>query len=141
MPPVKPIAAAAMKWRNNASNAGAMYEVGVKNPRVNQADAARAANDTWKAAIQQAVTRDAFSKGIAAAGAEKWARGSIEKGITRYPQGVTVSEPIYQSATAKYFDVIANTTLPPRGPTGDPRNLQRVVTMANALRAAKTGTR
>jgi hypothetical protein len=35
--------------------------------------------------------------------------------------------------------VISSTTLPPKYAKGDPRNVQRVATMAAALRAAKMG--
>jgi hypothetical protein len=35
------------------------------------------------------------------------------------------------------LDVIANTVLPPRGPKGDPRNLDRVKAITTALRAKK----
>lgn len=141
MPPVKPIGLAAAKWKNNAGNAGMSYESGVRSPRVPQPQAAAAANDVWKAGVTAAVQRDAFSKGISATPADKWARMSVEKGVSRYPQGVSIAEPSYVQATGKYFDTIASTTLPPRGPTGDPRNIERVRAMANALRAAKTGGR
>jgi len=138
MPPVKAIGQAADKWKRRATVAGPDYEAGVKAPRVPQADAAAAANDQWKAGVQQAVARDGFVKGVRLAGNEKWTRGALEKGTTRFPQGVQVAEPLYQAGAAKFFDVIQRTQLPPRGPTGDPRNFERVRVMGAALRAAKT---
>lgn len=141
MPPVKSVSAAADKWNRRASVAGPDYEQGVKAPRVPQADAAIAANDSWKQGVNAAVGRDAFVKGVRSAGNEKWTRGSIEKGIPRYPQGVSVSQPAYQAAVSPFLDVIQRTTLPPRKPTGDPGNIERVRTMATALRNAKTGAR
>lgn len=141
MPPVKAIGMAAAKWQRNAAMAGDSYTEGVRAPRTPQADAAAAANDTWKAGVQQAVTRDAFVKGVREAGTDKWQRMSIEKGVARYPQGVQVSQPVYQAKAAKFFDVIQSTTLPPKGPKGDPRNIERVRAMATALRNAKVGGR
>jgi hypothetical protein len=141
MPPVKSVSQAADKWNRRASVAGPDYEAGIRAPRVSQAEAAAAANDSWKAGINAAVGRDAFVKGVRAAGNEKWVRGATEKGIPRYPQGVSVSQPVYQAAVSPFLDVIQRTQLPPRKPTGDPGNIERVRAMATALRNARTGTR
>ena len=63
----------------------------------------------------------------------------MEKGPARFAQGVQIAQPAYQEGVAKYLQVISATALPPRGPKGDPRNLQRVSVLATALRKAKTG--
>ncbi len=139
MPPVKAISLAAAKWVARAGVAGGDYEAGIRSPRVPQADAAAAGNDAWKAGVSAAAARDGFVKGVRAAGTERWQRKSLEKGVSRFPQGVQVSQPDYQAGAAPFFDVIQRTQLPPRGPTGDPRNFQRVQAMATALRNQKTG--
>jgi hypothetical protein len=141
MPPVKSVSAAADKWNRRASVAGPDYEAGIRAPRVNQNEAAIAADASYKAGVTAAIARDGFVKGLRAAGNEKWVRGAVEKGIPRYPQGVSVSQPVYQAAVSPFLDVIQRTTLPPRKPTGDPGNIERVRAMATALRNAKTGGR
>jgi hypothetical protein len=45
----------------------------------------------------------------------------------------------YGTAFAPYADVIKATTLTPRFPRGDLRNLDRVKTISQALRKKKTG--
>ncbi len=138
MPPVKPIAMAATKWVQRAGVAGEDYANGVRMNST-QAEAAAAANDVWKQATAAAAARDAFRSGVQAAGTDKWKRKALEKGVSRFPQGVQVSAPDYQAATAPYFDTIQSVQLTPRGPTGDPRNYQRVQQIGTALRARKTG--
>ncbi len=134
---VTPISQAAKKWSERATVATAQYEEGIRNPSRPQADAAIAAEDTWRQAMTAAIARNARVSGLRAAGSEKWARASLEKGAPRFGPGVTVSQPQYVAATQRYFDVIAGLTLSPRGPTNDPRNYARVPAVGNALHAAK----
>ena len=60
-------------------------------------------------------------------GADRFASG-VEAGLSNYEEGVK-----------PYLDVIASTSLPPRGPKGDPRNYERVKVMGEALRKKKVG--
>lgn len=136
---VKDIAAAAKKWVRNAAAGATSYVEGVQTTPVDQAAAAIAAKDQYAAGVQAAIGRDAFAKGLREAGTDKWRRGAIEKGASRFPQGVQVSEPLYASATGRFFDIIRNLTLNPRGPTGAPQNYDRSRAVGQALRAAKTG--
>ena len=139
MPPVRPAAHAATKWHRAATAAAQSYAEGVQNPSVGQAEAAAAAEGVYESAVQAAIGRKAFGQGVRAAGTDKWKKHALEKGVTRFPQGVAVSEPLYAQAVSPFFDTIQATSLPPRGATGDPRNLDRVRVMSQALRHKKTG--
>lgn len=87
----------------------------------------------------ESFTRQAFQKGVQQAGDAKWQTAATGKGAERFGPGAQAGVGDYEKGVAKYLAVIEGTTLPPRGPKGDPRNFERVKVMANALRKAKTG--
>ncbi len=62
---------------------------------------------------------------------------SKKLGPGRYSEGVRAAEPEYRAGFAPYHAVIANTTLPPRGPKGSPENIDRVRAIAEALHDQK----
>ncbi len=130
----------ANKWGRVTPQRAPEYQAGVENPKKDWAKEATAAKETWKAAITAAATRDAYGKGIAESGTEVWKRGAIQKGPGRFAEGVQIAQPDYQKGFSKYHSVIEKTTLPPRFPKGDIRNLDRVKAIATAMRAAKVGT-
>ena len=127
----------AKKWVQRASIAGGDYEEGVKNPRRNWAGATADASDNYKEAITKSLQKDSFKKGVVKAGDEAWLKGAIEKGVSRYPSGVAQAESKYQEKISPYLDTIESTSMPPRYPKGDPRNIQRVVAIAKALHDKK----
>jgi len=135
MPRVR--ANAAAKFARNAAQAGGAYQDGVQNPRTPWAAATIAAEANQAAGVQAAIAAKSFAKGVRKAGDAKYTRGAVEKGVQRFSQGVQLAEGDYQTGVAPYFAVIESTTLPPKFPKGDPRNIQRVAAMAQALRAKK----
>lgn len=56
--------------------------------------------------------------------------------MSRWSGGVQIATPDYESAWAPYRDIIERAFLPVRYPVGDPRNLNRVAVMADALHSA-----
>lgn len=113
------------------------YRAGVENPRRDWATAASAAESAYENGVQQAIAKKRFGKGVKAAGTDKWQRGSVEKGTARWGPGVTLAQDIYARNFAPYRDAIERATLPPRYARRDPRNLDRVKAIVNALIAAK----
>lgn len=139
MAAVKPGADVASKWARVTPQRAEDYKLGVMNPRTPWAAAARGAEDRYKTGVNDGITRGAFGKGVTAAGDQKWQRKSVEKGPTRFAEGVSLSAPDYQAAVQPYLDTIAGTQLPPRFAKGDPRNVERVRAISQALRKRKTG--
>lgn len=137
MPPVKPMSAIAEKWARVTPQRAPDYETGVRNPKVDWAQATANAAGAYKEGVTKSITEGRFEKGVKAAGTEKWQRKAIELGPSRYSQGVTVAQPDYEKGFAPFRDVIERTALPPRFAKGDPRNIDRVRVMAAALNAAK----
>lgn len=127
----------AERWSQNASNAGPTYETGINNPRRDWEATTKSAENNWSQAIQGAITKKMFSKGVTKAGNEKWRSRAVNVGKQRYVQGVQSGSTNYATGMAPYLTTIESTTLPPRYPRGDPRNLDRVKAITEALRQKK----
>ena len=113
------------------------YEFGVNNPRKDWMTSTAAAEAAFEMGVTQAIAKKRFGKGVKAAGTEKWQRGAVTKGTSRWGPGVTLARDDYARAFAPYRDAIERVTLPPRYARRDPRNLERVKAVVNALIAAK----
>lgn len=136
---IKSTADIAAKWARVTPQRAEDYRQGVMNPRVSWSVATAAASDRYKAGIQEAIQQDRFAKGVKAAGDARWQQRATEVGPQRFSEGVATSEARYEEGFKPYAEVIANTTLPPRFAKGDPRNLDRVRVMSQALRKKKVG--
>jgi len=137
MPAVKPLDRISKKWTDVSQRSQGSYEEGVKNPRRSWSEATAAAEASYEQGVSQAIQQKRFGKGVKAAGDSAWSKGAIEKGPGRWAEGVRVGQSNYEKGFAPFRQVIENTTLPPRGPKGDPKNIDRVRAMAGALHKAK----
>jgi hypothetical protein len=139
MAKIKDAAAIAEKWAAVTPQRSGEYQKGVMNPRTPWAAAATAGAANYNAGVTASIAAKSFERGIAAAGDAAWQKGASTKGPARFAEGVSIAQPEFQAGFAPYQQVISAVNLGPRYPTGDPRNLARVATMANALRAKKMG--
>lgn len=129
----------AAKWARVTPLRATDYEDGIRNPRTDWATSTAAANDAWKAGVQQAIAADSFRRGVASAGTATWQANAISKGPARWQQGVAAGAANYEGGFAPYRDAIERLTLPPRFAKRDPRNLDRVKAVVDALIKVKTG--
>ena len=134
---IKPLSVIAKKWQKNASASSDEYREGVKTTRKDWEALTIAADDARKEGLQAADARDAFVKGVARAGTQKWRDRSVKFGPARYRQGVAGSEAEYASGFSNAHSVIAGVTLPPRGPAGSPENHDRSRIIGDALHEDK----
>jgi len=125
------------KWARVTPQRTDDYQQGVQNPKVPWAQATLAAADNQAKGVQEAIQDKRFQKGVTKAGDQAWQQGALEKGVVRFGQGVQVAESKYQQNFAPFVQVIESTQLPPRYPKGDPRNIERVKAIAQALRNKK----
>jgi hypothetical protein len=139
MAEIKTIAAIQEKWGRVTPTRTEDYTLGIKNPKRDWAQAASAAKESHKAAMTAAGQNDSYSKGVQKAGSARWQEKAIRKGPSRFAEGVVIGASDYGTGFAPYADVIKATTLTPRFPRGDLRNLDRVKTISQALRKKKTG--
>lgn len=134
---IKPLDQIAKKWSTVTPGRAGEYKAGVENPRKSWAESTLNAKQAYSDGVQAAISENRFEKGVANAGDAKWKKGAVEKGATRWPQGVALATDEYRAGFARYHGVIQNTTLPPKGPKGDPRNYDRVRAIGEALHAEK----
>jgi len=139
MAEIKSIQAIQEKWGRVTPQRSEDYALGIKNPKRDWAQAASAAKESHKAAMAAAGQNDSYVKGVNKAGSARWQEKAIKKGPSRFAEGVVVGAADYGTGFAPYADVIKATTLTPRFPRGDIRNLDRVKVMSQALRKKKTG--
>lgn len=134
---IKNIDRSVLKWERQSAASGPEYEAGIRDPRGDWAQNTQAAEKNYASAVQAAIGRGAFGKGVARAGTAKWQENALAKGPSRWIQGVNLGQAAYKMGFQPYHDVIANLTLPTRGPKGDPKNIERVRVIADALHKKK----
>jgi len=139
MPAIKPAASIADKWARVTPGRTEDYKIGVETPRRDWAEATGAAESAYNEGVTQAIADSRFGKGVSAAGTPKWKEKALKKGVPRWGEGVRLAKDDYARGFGPYRDVIESTSLPPRYPKGDPRNIERVAVLAAALRAKKVG--
>ncbi len=137
---VKDAASSAAKFVARAQAAGGDYAKGVSGAGDKWQSHTAASGDSYQQGVQAAITRQAFQKGVAKAGAAAYVTRASGAGAQRYGPGVAGAQAKWQQNVQPYLDTIASLTLPPRSPRGSPNNLQRVAAVANALRAKKVGS-
>lgn len=137
MPPVKSMDRITDAWTRRSAASVKDYTEGIQNPRKDWAAETVAAEDNYNAGVQAAMARNAFGRGVADAGTAKWKKNALEKGVTRWSGGIALAKDAYVKGFAPYRTVIENITLPARGPKGDPKNIERVRVMAEALHDEK----
>jgi hypothetical protein len=133
MAQIKSLSNIAEKWTRVTPMRTEDYRLGIENPRRDWQKETAAASDRYKQGVDIAHTKGMFTKGVNRAGSQKWKNNSLKKGPSRFAEGVTLAGDDYRKGFAPYREVIQQTTLPPRFPKGDPRNIQRVAAIAKAL--------
>ena len=137
MAAIKDLSRISQKWTRVTSGATQEYTEGIQNPRSDWAANTMKASDAWKQGVQQAASQNRFAKGVRKAGNQTWQQAAIEKGPARFSQGVQLAGDKYEAGFAPYRETISGLQLPPRGPKGDPANIQRVAVVAKALHDKK----
>jgi len=139
MPATKSASAVSAKWGRVTPQRSQDYQEGVENPQKDWEKNTKAAESNYASGVQSAIADKRFGKGVSKAGTSKWKEKTISKGVQRWGPGVQVAQGDYEKGMAPVLDVIGRTSLPPRFPSGDPRNIQRVQKLATALHNMKLG--
>ena len=137
MAAIKPIDQSSDKWQRRASAAGEDYSKGVENPRRSWATATADAGPSYRQGVTAAAAAGRFEAGVRRAGDEKWRRNAMEKGPTRFSEGVRLAVGEWQKGFAPYQAGIAGLALAARGPTGSEANYQRAVMVGKLNRMIK----
>lgn len=136
---VKPLERVVRRWTHRASSAGADYQEGTTGKGQKWASQAMAAENNYIQGVTTAAQQKRYSRGIQRAGASAYESGVAEKGVQRYPTGISASQDKYQKRISEVLSTISGVQLPPKGPKGSPQNYQRVQAVGQALRAKFKG--
>lgn len=139
MAEIKSMANIADKWTRVTPGRAEDYKIGIQNPKRDWAAETEASKGNWKAGIDAAAAKDMFAKGVAAAGTKKWQEKALKKGPGRFSEGVYMAGPDYAKGFAPYRDAIERVDLGPKFPRRDPRNIDRVKRVVDALVKVKLG--
>ena len=137
MSAIKSVAEIARKYVRVTPGRTEDYALGVRSPRVDWQSATSAAEGAWEAGLQAAISAKRFGAGVQEAGTAKWQRKAAGVGKDRWAPGIREGAQDFEKGFAPYAQVIEGLELPPRGPKGDPNNIERVRLMAEALHARK----
>jgi len=139
MAEIRDLAAIREKWTRVTPGRTEDYKIGIQNPRRDWEKETSAAAATYKAGVDAAHAKGLFAKGVRKAGTKKWQSKALAKGPTRFGEGVFLAGDDYEAGFAPYREAIAKVDLGPRFPKRDPRNIDRVKKIVDALIAAKVG--
>ncbi|MBA7607367.1 hypothetical protein ES703_14526 [subsurface metagenome] len=139
MAEIRPLSAVRDKWTRVTPGRTEDYKLGIENPRRDWAAEAAAAKEIYKAGVDAAHAKNLFVKGIEKAGTKKWKDKALRVGPGRFAEGVYIAGPDYEKGFAPYHAAIERVDLGPRFPKRDPRNLDRVKRVVEALIAEKVG--
>ena len=137
MAEIKSLSAVREKWARVTPMRTEDYKLGINNPKRDWADETEAAKGNWKMGVDAAATKDLFAKGVRKAGTDKWQDAALSKGPGRFAEGVMLAENDYEKGFAPFHAAIEKADLGPRFPRRDPRNLNRVKAVVDALVAEK----
>ena len=136
---VKSLAAIKEKWTRVTPGRIEDYKLGVKNPKRDWATETKEAAGNYKQGVDQAHAKGLFVKGVEQAGTSKWQDRALKKGPGRFAEGVYIAGDDYQKGFAPFHAALERTDIGPRFPKRDPRNLERVRKVVDALIAEKVG--
>lgn len=135
--PVKSVAEAAEKLVSRAQSAAGEYGVKAAASGERWMSETQAAKDSYGQAITAAGIKERFARGVAKAGAAKFARKIKDVGADRFSPGVAAGKVDYATNVEPFFSTIAGLTLSPRQARGSVANYGRVGEVGKALNAKR----
>ncbi len=127
----------AKKYAEVTPQRSVQYKEGIEDTSPSEfEDAAIAGEENFGRAMADVIAEGRRASGLEGSG-KKWQDHASDLGPSRFTTGTAGAADEYQAGFAPYREVIADLDLPPRGPTGDPRNIERVRVIADALRKKK----
>jgi len=89
------------KYQRGVANAAPDYAAGVENPSRSWSQATIAGASRWQAGVQLAAADGRFSRGVQAAGDQKWQQAASTKGAQRYAAAAQDAAQGYAAVVAK----------------------------------------
>lgn len=136
---VRSAAEAVAEWIRVAPGAVPKYVRGIKTPKRNWHAATKAAKDIYVAAIQAAIARNAFGKGVDESSDAEWEEMALTKGATNYPGGIMAGKEKYGRKIVPVLAHMERIDLPPPGARGSPEQIARAVKFMQEMAKYRTG--
>jgi hypothetical protein len=136
---IKDAAMSGDKFVARGQAAGEDYKLGVRGSGERWKANTKAGKDNWIQGVQESISRDAFTKGVDAAGAAGFEDRALAVGPQRFAQGIGQAKGKWIANTTPFLNMMAGLSLTPRGPKGSPQNQQRSNEVAAANRRKKIG--
>lgn len=136
---VKPLNEIVSKWVEVTPTRRTYFENGIKRSADKWLNNAIAQDDAWKEGVQEAIAKDLRRKGLNEDAKRKYLERGAGIGPGRWAQGIGIAKDEYQRGMAPVVEALRATTLPPRFKRRDPRNLERVRAVFEALTKLKVG--
>lgn len=113
------------------------YEDGVKNPRKDWQKNSIDSEDNYQAALKASFARNARVKGIQRVGTAGQMQATIEKGVPIWPERVRTAGEKMREGMEFVVRAIESVKERPKYPKGDPRNLEIVKDITQAVHKAR----
>lgn len=91
----------AEKFGRRVAGAGADYVAGVQSPIRDWAQATAAAEPRWKQALQEAMSKGSYARGVAKAGTARWQERASTIGASRYTAAAPEAAARYAAVAGK----------------------------------------
>jgi hypothetical protein len=134
---VRPINESQEKFKNRAAGAREDYKRGVAGAGQRWADGAANAEEAWRAGTQEAISQGRFSKGVRAAGSQKYQERASTLGPERFATGVAMGAPEWGKNFGPFQQALAAHVPSTRGPRGSDQNAQRSVEVSRLMRRVR----
>lgn len=134
---VKPIENSTVKWSENAGRAATEFAERAEASADAWARNTAAAKDNYGQAITAPGIKERFARGVARAGAAKFARKIHDVAMDRFAPGVAAATVDYKTGVEPFFATLSALSLSARKPRGDPANYKRVEEVGKALNAKR----
>lgn len=97
----------AEKYQRGVAGAGQDYLNGVQNPARSWSQATQAGAARWRASIQEAISKNSFARGVAAAGDAKWQQNASQVGAQRYSGAAATAAQSYARTAGQIMSAAA----------------------------------
>lgn len=134
---VPPVDVVVQRWVTGCERNRDRYEEGVKNPKRDWKTQTLNAKNAYYQALDLIRQNRTWEKGVQAVDTAYWQSRTLELGVPRWLPGVQASQGKYANKMQRVLSILQSIQLPDRGPRGDPRNLERVRVIDEALHKAK----
>lgn len=134
---VKDITKSTELWSSRASGASDLFAAQAEASAELWASNTAKAKSTFAQAITTGNVAERWARGVAKAGAAKFARKIRDVAAGRFSGGVAAATADYTAGAGPYYSTLASLSLDQRKPRGDPANYRRVEQVGKALNAKR----